>query len=327
MPKLDSHLLDKARQVDFIAYLQQLGHSPTSARPHKATFHSPLREDHHPSFSVSYVGGGWKWYDFGTGEHGDLIDFVQRYFQLSFQDSVAKILQEQGPSALNNPVYDAKTRTGHPERQQLARRRYRRARAAMTPAQYGAMQRYFHDRLIPYRADLGAVYFELEPTPGEHRTPFIGIPVPSANLDEMKGIECRALHDTVLPKDLRRRTLGDKSLWLSARPISAVLVTESILDCLAGEELMGPQFTLCALNGIPNADLLLPAMRRLRPDSVHLALDNDPEDNRGPATQRWLKDQLLADGFDVMEVRHHHDANVKDLHRLLLATRRAFSVL
>ena len=99
MPKLDPHHLTRARQVDLIAYLSAHGHQPVYHRRHKALFHSPLREDRHPSFSVRYADGAWKWCDFGTGDHGDGIDLVMQLKQVDFQSAVRLLVGEGVPNS------------------------------------------------------------------------------------------------------------------------------------------------------------------------------------------------------------------------------------
>ena len=98
-----------------------------------------------------------------------------------------------------------------------------------------------------------------------------------------------------------------------------MLVTESIIDCLAGDQLFGPSFTLCALNGLGQAQKLLSYVQRLHSKIVYLALDNDPEEDKGPRVQKELVESLTTHGVHTIEVQVHHHAKKKDLHRLLLA--------
>jgi hypothetical protein len=57
----------------------------------KANCCSPLREDIKPSFSVNPE--GTLWFDFGTGEGGDTVDFFQRATGLSKKDACRKFIQ------------------------------------------------------------------------------------------------------------------------------------------------------------------------------------------------------------------------------------------
>jgi hypothetical protein len=310
MPKLDAALLEQARRVDLIQYLEHLGHRPASGRNHKAVFHSPLRTDANPSFSVSYVDGAWKWYDFGTGDHGDGIDLVQHLHGVPFQDAVRLLLAK-------NPHADPPSFRPSGISARLTRHIYQTALAAMTPERHYMIAEYFLSRQLTYPAAIGAVYLERMIDEQGTMLPFLGIPLPSANVTLLRGIECRAFQDRQLPKELRRRTVGEKSVWVVRRSSPGVLVTESVIDCLAGDLMLDHRLSLVSINSIRNVDLLVPCMRQLRPRTIYLALDNDPNPERGPAAQERAKHQLLEDGFHVVEIRHHVQAGVKDLQRLL----------
>lgn len=62
-------------------------------RPGK-TCRSPFREDRKPSFSV--FDNGRRWRDFGTGEHGDAIDFMARARGVSNSDAVREYMRLAG---------------------------------------------------------------------------------------------------------------------------------------------------------------------------------------------------------------------------------------
>jgi len=310
--------------VDLIAYLHTHGHQPASARKTKALFHSPLREDRHPSFSVFYKDGAWKWIDYGTGEHGDGIDLVMQLKHVEFQTAVNELVGRWQDTPID-PALDNPRRTYS---RRAIRRLYDRSRAAMTPEHQFCLQQYFLQREIAFPEGLGLVYLTLCVHGDGTRVPYVGIPVPSPQPRLMTGIECRALEDQSLDKHYAKRTLGEKTLWIVRRPARSILVTESILDCLAGNQLLQNRTSLCALNSVNNIDQLVPCMEQLRPRTIYLALDNDRERTTsqstarrlsppGPAAQQKATDALLHAGFRVVEVQHHREAGVKDLHKLL----------
>lgn len=318
MPKLDETLVTQARQIDLIRYLCAIGHQPVYAKPHKALFHSPLREDRNPSFTVSYVDGAWKWIDWARDTHGDGIDLVMGLKRVDFQTAVKDLL---GAAASTQPV-----------RKDLAppvltphdiRRLYCRWREAMTPERTFLIHQYFLHRHLAFPQELGIVYLDITVDADGLTLPFLGIPTPSANPRTMTALECRALDETTKPKLYRRRTFGPKTLWVIRRPSPGLLVTESVLDCLAGNQLLQHQLSLCALNSINLIDQLLPCVRQLQPKTVYLALDNDqrkPQRGQTPGqtAQHKACTMLVAAGHRVVEVRHHTHAKVKDLHKLLL---------
>lgn len=317
MPKLDATLLAKARQVDLIEYLQAHGHEPVYIRRQKGTFHSPLREDRNPSFSVTYKDDAWKWVDFGTGQHGDGIDLLMKLHAIDFQSAVTVLLKRPV-----EPVSQHLTTSPYVMTPRTVRRIYFKWKDQMTAEQEFMIRQYFLSRQLAFPEGLGLIYIERQVNHAGLTLPFVGIPCPSGQPRLMTSLECRALDDQSLDKQSRRRTLGDKALWVVRRPASGILVTESILDCLAGNQLLQNRTSLCALNSTNNIDRLVPCLEQLRPTTVYLALDHDTQPQSahtdpGPAAQQRATQQLVEAGFRVVEVRHHVHAGVKDLHKLL----------
>lgn len=66
-----------ARSVDMVDYLTKLGFIPTKIRDDNYWYHSPFRNDRTPSFKVNRKIN--RWYDFGEGCGGSIIDFAIRY--------------------------------------------------------------------------------------------------------------------------------------------------------------------------------------------------------------------------------------------------------
>lgn len=324
MPKLDPTILTQARQVDLISYLHAQGHEPVYVRNHKGMFHSPLREDRNPSFSITYKNGAWKWVDFGTGEHGDGMDLLMQLHQIDFQAAVKLLLK------LPVTMTPQHSNTRYILSPREVRRLYFQWKDRMTPELGFYIRQYFLERDLAFPEELGLIYLERIVNETGLTLPYIGIPSPSAQPHLMTSLECRALDDQTIEKQYRRRTLGDKALWVVRRPASGILITESILDCLAGNQLLQNRTSLCALNSTNNIDRLVPCMQQLRPSTVYLALDHDTRSatptnthtkkrkkDPGPRAQEQAKDQLLDAGFRVVEVTHHVRAGVKDLHKLL----------
>ena len=71
-------------------------------RPAK-TCRSPFREDSKPSFSI--FDNGRRWRDFGTGEHGDGIDFLARARGLSNAAAIREFIRLAGMGATRNAVH------------------------------------------------------------------------------------------------------------------------------------------------------------------------------------------------------------------------------
>ena len=64
----------------------------TGQRPVRGRYLCPFHSDRHPSLTVK--DGHWKCWS--CGEHGDVIDFVMKYFGIGFQDAVCRISDDFG---------------------------------------------------------------------------------------------------------------------------------------------------------------------------------------------------------------------------------------
>ena len=62
------------KQIAITDYLEQQGYTPARVQGIHYWYCSPLHKESTPSFKVNTERN--QWYDFGTGEHGDIIDLV-----------------------------------------------------------------------------------------------------------------------------------------------------------------------------------------------------------------------------------------------------------
>lgn len=90
-----------AKQIDIIDFLKTLGHTPKKIRNNDHWYLSPLREEKTPSFKVNRQMNVW--YDHGTGEGGNLIDFGIRYFKCSVTELLQKLSLQQSPGFSFHP--------------------------------------------------------------------------------------------------------------------------------------------------------------------------------------------------------------------------------
>ena len=63
--------IQNIKQISITDYLQQQGYSPARVQGIHYWYCSPLRNERTPSFKVNTERN--QWYDFGSGEHGDII--------------------------------------------------------------------------------------------------------------------------------------------------------------------------------------------------------------------------------------------------------------
>ena len=76
--------LQQAKETDLVDYLYQLGHRPAKISSSIYWYHSPLRTEKTPSFKVNRKIN--RWYDFGLGKGGNLIDFGILYHNCSVSE-------------------------------------------------------------------------------------------------------------------------------------------------------------------------------------------------------------------------------------------------
>jgi hypothetical protein len=135
---------------------------------------------------------------------------------------------------------------------------------------------------------------------------YLAIPCPFPG--RIQSLECRS------PSG-ERKTFGRKIPWLLRRDTREFLVTESILDSLAGDIYFGHiSSSLCALNGISNVKWLETIIDAYAPRKMFLALDND---SAGKEATEKAREILKEKKVKVEIVKNHIEAGVKDLHLLI----------
>lgn len=74
------------KQIPITDYLQQQGYAPTRVLGIHYWYYSPLRNESTPSFKVNTERN--QWYDFGSGEHGDIIDLVCALHRCTISEAI-----------------------------------------------------------------------------------------------------------------------------------------------------------------------------------------------------------------------------------------------
>lgn len=80
---------EQARQIDLVDFLASLGHQPQKIQGTDYWYLSPLRDEKTPSFKINRKKN--LWYDHGTGQGGDIIDFGTRYFKNSVSEFLNRL--------------------------------------------------------------------------------------------------------------------------------------------------------------------------------------------------------------------------------------------
>ena len=91
--------LRNIKQQSIVDYLQQHGYSPQHIRGNAYWYCSPLRKEHTASFKVNTERN--QWYDFATGEHGDIIDLVCILQHCSIAEAMKHLSSASNTSAVN----------------------------------------------------------------------------------------------------------------------------------------------------------------------------------------------------------------------------------
>ena len=70
--------IEDVKRIDMVEYLEKLGYKPEKIKNNDYWYLSPLREEKTASFKVNRRIN--RWFDFGIGEGGSIIDFGIKYF-------------------------------------------------------------------------------------------------------------------------------------------------------------------------------------------------------------------------------------------------------
>ena len=86
--------LHDIKQVSIVDYLARAGHKPKLIKGMNYWYCSPLRSELTPSFKVNAERN--QWYDFGTGDHGDIIDLVCALQHCSTAEAMRRLAALKG---------------------------------------------------------------------------------------------------------------------------------------------------------------------------------------------------------------------------------------
>lgn len=81
--------INKAKEIDIVHYLSQLGYEPSKIRNNDYWYRSPLRNEKTASFKVNRKLN--RWYDHGLGKGGNLIDFAILYHNCTIGELFEKL--------------------------------------------------------------------------------------------------------------------------------------------------------------------------------------------------------------------------------------------
>lgn len=79
----------ETREIDLVTYLSALGYKPEKIRNPDYWYRSPFRQERTASFKVNRQKG--LWFDFGTGQGGDIIDFGMLYHKCTVSEFLERL--------------------------------------------------------------------------------------------------------------------------------------------------------------------------------------------------------------------------------------------
>ncbi len=86
---------DQLRAMDMVSYLAKLGYEPVRIRGNDHWYYSPFRDEKTPSFKVNRRTN--RWYDFGEGKGGSLVDFGIKYNSCTISEFLTLVSNDEFP--------------------------------------------------------------------------------------------------------------------------------------------------------------------------------------------------------------------------------------
>lgn len=129
---------ERARNICIVKTLATFGHFPSRKSEKEAWYLSPLRTETHASFKVSFALN--RWYDFGIGKGGNVIDLVCLISNCSVTDALAYLSNEM--PGLSKCIY--KVREMENQKRQPKNKILR-----ITTINHPSLSKYLKSRAIP----------------------------------------------------------------------------------------------------------------------------------------------------------------------------------
>ena len=244
--------IEQAKSIPLEELLRRLGYTPSRKGRDQLWYQSPLRSESTPSFKVNTARNAW--YDFGTGEGGDIIDLIKKLDGLNtVSTALARIEDHMGSSGLPIHVRPMKEIAEPSRAMELTR---------IGPVHAKSLLAYLQTRGIDpkvvapfiqeayYRRDDDS-YFAL------------------AFANDFGGFELRSPHF--------KGTLGSKGISTIAGDSNKVLVFEGFFDFLTSVMMNDglPNGTIIVLNSVSLRAKAINAIRDMKTRSVELYRDRD----------------------------------------------------
>jgi len=305
--------LERLKQrMPLLEYLQRHNWKPCRAGTRQEFVGlCPLHQDTRPSFYVNAAKN--LFYCHGCGRGGDLIRFVQLFFDLTFQQTVTLLQQELSPAPLSRLLEEAAAFYQF----QLHRRpeaiRYLERRGLHDPALIEEMDIGYapggnlrrHLAALGYSFDL-LLDSGLISRQGRdafcHRVIF-----PCRQVGQILNLYGRSI-GAAFPHRLLPRSKGGLFAWESVSVFSTVILVEGLFD-LAVLWQAGFRNTTCAI-GTQLTPAQLSQLAEQPRRSVYIAFDQD-DNQAGQKGSHQLAQRLQGVGIcaHIVQLPHGHDPN------------------
>ncbi len=289
------------KQLDLNRFMEEYLGMKCKARSGGNSYYlSPFRTEKEPSFTVNYYRGEWCWKDWGgdpDNDRGDILTLVMRIYNVEFVEAARMLFAKE----FSSEYYQREAECEKLDREKklsLLRKIYLRS---LKVNNISLVNAYFQELGVQYHYPMGCAFINSF----REKKRYVAIPLPSPW--DIRGLEMREMKGT------SRKTFGEKTFWTLNRNPRKVLLTESVLDSLAGEIILNDnQISLWSLNGVANVNQLPEFLGKYGPEEVYLALDNDAP---GMAARDKAVEILSQTRSSIVLVEDHIKAGVKDLHK------------
>lgn len=255
--------------------LDYLG-KPAKKVAHGYLYHTPWREDTHPSLSVTANGRGWS--DLATGEHGSVIDLVMRCLNTNNVRLACQEIERQAPSSFSfsQSVF---------EESEEKKKESGFTKFEVEKLQSKGLFAYLYHRKV--NIDIAKQF--LQEAHYSFRNDDDSYLYALAYSNDLGGYELRGAPYSGNPKGYKGGTCpkGITTHWLIDG--APVVVFEGFFDMLSFATLCGGvKHNYIVLNSIVNKEAALEVLKTSQ-NHVYLCLDND---RGGNDTTSWFQHQL-----------------------------------
>jgi DNA primase len=262
--------IKELKQVSIINYLREKGIHPTSKSGSYFMYHSPLRNDSTPSFSVHPTKNTF--YDLGNeSDKGNIIELVMRIERIGFVEACNFLDSNDLMKENENPISLSSSQTSKNSVKDYQI-------TAVKDLQHPALIRYAESRKISFKT---AFMFLKEIHYSNSKGKFFGLGYQTDN----RGY---VLRSEIMKKPMNLGTTGITTFEVPES--NTISIFEGMFDFLACVELCKrpPRCTAIVLNSVSNLSKAMPQLSEA--EEIYSYLDNDPAGRK--ATQK-MKDSGL----------------------------------